>query len=372
MIDLSDRLASGDTLYGTFLGLGSALAAEACALAGFDWLLTDLERRGRSRGHVPRDRVGGPGHAGHAAPSLPPGRGPRRRHLQPRLRVRPAPGTARHCERARPGRRADREQARRGTGRGDRKGARYPRPVHRPVSERNTVVRSLHDLGLAAWFGGSLAGAVGFNGAAADVPDEKLRLTVANAAWARWTPVNLAAIAAHLVGGLGIVYANRGRISAQQGVGASTGAKAALTGAALAVTGYSRILGKKLEQAEGEPVAGGTDPSPVTLLSPPSSRWPSHSRAGPRSALAGGARGGPVGERFLGRGCGWQLPYRRGPWARRPRHRVGVAITGPRPTTQRVCAARSSALSQVRNAVSAPVRPHRAQMPPACSTTASR
>jgi len=46
MIDLSGRLASGDTLYGTFLGLGSALAAEACALAGFDWLLVDLEHGG--------------------------------------------------------------------------------------------------------------------------------------------------------------------------------------------------------------------------------------------------------------------------------------------------------------------------------------
>jgi 2-dehydro-3-deoxyglucarate aldolase/4-hydroxy-2-oxoheptanedioate aldolase len=46
MTDLSGRLASGDTLYGTFLGLGSALAAEACALAGFDWLLTDLEHGG--------------------------------------------------------------------------------------------------------------------------------------------------------------------------------------------------------------------------------------------------------------------------------------------------------------------------------------
>ena len=46
MTDLSSRLASGDTLYGTFLGLGSALAAEACALAGFDWLLTDLEHGG--------------------------------------------------------------------------------------------------------------------------------------------------------------------------------------------------------------------------------------------------------------------------------------------------------------------------------------
>ena len=51
------------------------------------------------------------------------------------------------------------------------------------MSERNTVIRSLHDVGLAAWFGGSLAGAVGINGAAADVPDRNQRLRVANAGW---------------------------------------------------------------------------------------------------------------------------------------------------------------------------------------------
>jgi 2-dehydro-3-deoxyglucarate aldolase/4-hydroxy-2-oxoheptanedioate aldolase len=39
-------LANGETLYGTFLGLGAALAAEACAVAGFDWLLADLEHGG--------------------------------------------------------------------------------------------------------------------------------------------------------------------------------------------------------------------------------------------------------------------------------------------------------------------------------------
>lgn len=43
MTDLRQRLSTQDTLYGTFLGLGSALATEACALAGFDWLLVDLE-----------------------------------------------------------------------------------------------------------------------------------------------------------------------------------------------------------------------------------------------------------------------------------------------------------------------------------------
>ena len=132
------------------------------------------------------------------------------------------------------------------------------------MSERNTVVRSLHDLGLAAWFGGTLAGAIAVNGAAAVVPDKTQRLLVANAGWARWTPVNLAAIAAHLVGGAGLLYANKGRVAAQSGVGASTVVKTALTGAALGVTAYSRVLGKKLEQATGTPVEGGTDPAADT------------------------------------------------------------------------------------------------------------
>lgn len=132
------------------------------------------------------------------------------------------------------------------------------------MSERNTVVRTMHDLGLAAWFGGSLAGAVGINGAAADVPDEKLRLVVANAGWARWTPVNLAAIAAHLVGGAGVLYANKGRVATQRGVGVSTAAKLALTGAALAVTAYSRVQGKKLQDIGMVPVQGATEPSADT------------------------------------------------------------------------------------------------------------
>ena len=56
---------------------------------------------------------------------------------------------------------------------------------------------------MAAPGGDSSAGAVGFSGAAADVPDEKLRLRVANAAWARWTPMNFVGIATHLVGEVG-------------------------------------------------------------------------------------------------------------------------------------------------------------------------
>ncbi len=42
-----DRVRARLPLLGTFLNLGSPLAAEACALAGFDWLLVDLEHGGR-------------------------------------------------------------------------------------------------------------------------------------------------------------------------------------------------------------------------------------------------------------------------------------------------------------------------------------
>jgi len=129
------------------------------------------------------------------------------------------------------------------------------------MSERNTLVRSLHDVGLAAWFGGTLAGAVGNNGAAADVPDRMQRLRVASAGWARWTPVNAIAIGAHLVGGAGLLLANRKRVAGQRGVGASTVAKLALTAAALGVTAYSGALGRKVAQGSGAPAEGGTTPA---------------------------------------------------------------------------------------------------------------
>ena len=40
---LRDRLRAGDQLIGTFLNLGSPVAAEICGLAGLDWVLLDFE-----------------------------------------------------------------------------------------------------------------------------------------------------------------------------------------------------------------------------------------------------------------------------------------------------------------------------------------
>ena len=117
------------------------------------------------------------------------------------------------------------------------------------MSQRNTVIRTLNDVGLAAWFGGSLMGAVGLNGAAEQEGGNLRTARVASNGWARWTPVNAAAIGLHLVGAVGIGVVNRRRMVAQRGVGAASVAKTVVTAAALAATAYARVLGKKIELA---------------------------------------------------------------------------------------------------------------------------
>ena len=134
------------------------------------------------------------------------------------------------------------------------------------MPERNTLAHALHDIGLAAWFGGSLMGAVGVNGAAADVDDPRMRARVANAGWGRWTPVNFVAIGAHLTGGALLLKANRGRIVAQKGVLANTNTKLLLTVGALGATAYARILGHKMLAAGDVPLADATTPLPATPM----------------------------------------------------------------------------------------------------------
>ncbi len=132
------------------------------------------------------------------------------------------------------------------------------------MSEKNTVVRSLHDLGLAAWFGGSLMGAIGLNGAAGEASDPADAPRIASAGWARWTPVSAAAIGLHLAGGLALLAANRTRVRHQPGAGATSAAKTALTVAALASTVYSGKLGRDIASAGRVPAEGGTVPSEST------------------------------------------------------------------------------------------------------------
>lgn len=132
------------------------------------------------------------------------------------------------------------------------------------MAQQNTIVRALHDVGIATWFGGALMGAIGLNGAANDIADPPDRTRVAAAGWARWSPVNAAAIGAHLIGGAAILRANRDRATFHTGVKANTTAKTALTGAALITTAYSGVLGAKIAAAGRVPAEGGAKPSETT------------------------------------------------------------------------------------------------------------
>jgi hypothetical protein len=131
-------------------------------------------------------------------------------------------------------------------------------------SSRNTLIRSLHDLGAAGWFGGALMGAVALNGASKDISNPLERSRIAAKGWARWAPFSAVAIGAHLLGGSGLLVANRDRVRSQAGAGANTAVKTILTTAALGTTAYSGLLGARLGKAGDVPAEGGTTPSDAT------------------------------------------------------------------------------------------------------------
>ena len=129
---------------------------------------------------------------------------------------------------------------------------------------QHTVLRSMHDLGLAAWFGGNLMGAVGVNGAASAAADPNERTRLSSVGWGKWWPVQAAAIGAHLVGSVGMLRADRGRVAAHREARVNTVAKTALTVAALGTSVASGGLGAKVAQGSPSPASTATDPSGAT------------------------------------------------------------------------------------------------------------
>lgn len=123
-------------------------------------------------------------------------------------------------------------------------------------------IRSLYDLGAAAWFGGSLMGAVGLNGAASEAKDPSERTRLSSLGWAAWTPVQVAAIGAHLVGGVGELVDNRNRVSHHGPTQTNSAIKTAVTAAAMGVTAWSGVLGSKVAKLADEGAEGATEPRP--------------------------------------------------------------------------------------------------------------
>ncbi len=132
------------------------------------------------------------------------------------------------------------------------------------MANDQTVVRIVHDLTGAAWFGGTLFGALSVDAASRKAPDPMTRLDVAEGAWTRWQRVSTPMILAHLIAGSVLTVGNRKRLAGQRGAGRTTTAKAAVTGLALCSELTSRRLGRQLGTRSSDPVAGSTTPSGPT------------------------------------------------------------------------------------------------------------
>jgi hypothetical protein len=130
--------------------------------------------------------------------------------------------------------------------------------------DRHTALRSMHDLGLATWFGGNLMGAVGLNRATSAAKDPSERTRLDSIGWSAWWPVQGAAIAAHLVGSVGMLRADRGRVATDAGAASNTALKTVVTVAAIATSAASGVLGAKVAQAAPVPAESATEPSPET------------------------------------------------------------------------------------------------------------
>jgi hypothetical protein len=107
-------------------------------------------------------------------------------------------------------------------------------------------------------------GAIGLNAASKEIENPSDRSRVANAGWAKWTPLNLAAIAGYLASGAVITKSNKARIAGQEGVARASLAKGAITGVALAATAYSRVLGQRIMNEDGVSVQDAVTPNDKT------------------------------------------------------------------------------------------------------------
>ena len=128
------------------------------------------------------------------------------------------------------------------------------------MTGRNTLVRSLHDLSLATWFGGNLMGAVGLNGGAAEAKDATDRLRISSIGWGKWAPLQLAALGAHAVGGTGLILGNKERLAKQGESRTNTIIKLIITVLAAITTLWSALAGMKMAKHANEPTEGVTEP----------------------------------------------------------------------------------------------------------------
>ncbi|HEV2094723.1 MAG TPA: hypothetical protein VGR18_16315 [Rubrobacter sp.] len=133
----------------------------------------------------------------------------------------------------------------------------------RKVKEPSKFGKVAHNLGMSAWFGGTLFGQVSLNPTVSSISDRNERGRVLNEAWARFQAVNLPAAVSTLLGWrLGGV-----RKDAELRAPGLTRAKDLLLGGAAVNTIVSAALGATVASRSSKgftPVRSGNTPAPET------------------------------------------------------------------------------------------------------------
>ena len=132
------------------------------------------------------------------------------------------------------------------------------------MMNRTTTLTVLHDIGLAAWFGGAWMGAVGLNGATIEVDDHTQRTRVANAGWFRWAPIAGAALLAHVGSALVLGRLVPSPVGRGQGSAGVRRLRTAVTLGAILSTAESGISGQRVVRGGDVPVATATIPIAAT------------------------------------------------------------------------------------------------------------
>lgn len=114
--------------------------------------------------------------------------------------------------------------------------------------DSHVLAQAVHDLGSAAWFGGSLMGIAGVNKSGNDLVHEVDKVRVASSAWQRFAPVQWAGVAAVLVAGSRLTAASTGRLAAQDGFARVGALKAGVGVAGALATAYAAYTGMKVGQ----------------------------------------------------------------------------------------------------------------------------
>ena len=149
----------------------------------------------------------------------------------------------------------------------------------------HVVAQSVHDLGAALWFGGTVMGVAGVNKAGNDLRDPLDKVRVAESAWRRFAPVQWAGIAAVLGAGTQLTQASRGRLATQHGWARAGGTKAAVAVAGAAASAFAAYSGNKIGQLTEQAARSGQqldvqDASTPSAQTPPDIvRWQRRQRA---------------------------------------------------------------------------------------------